>query len=126
MRYLADTHVFLWWMADPDRLSPAVLSLVRSGAGEIAFSPVSGWEIATKRALGKVTGVPMDEIEKEIESLGWSELKFSLRHAAAVAALPFHHHDPFDRALIAQSIVEGLTFVSGDRSIPRYPVKVCW
>lgn len=126
MRYLVDTHVFLWWMTDPDRLSPAVLSLVQSDAGEIGFSSVSGWEIAIKGALGKVTGIPIDDIEAEIEALGWSELSFSLRHAAAVAALPFHHHDPFDRALIAQTIAENLTFVTSDRIASRYPVKVFW
>ena len=88
MRYLVDTHVFLWWMTDPDRLSPAVISLVQNDPGEIGFSSVSGWEIAIKSALGKVTGVPIGDIQSEIEALGWSELKFSLRHAAAVAAPP--------------------------------------
>jgi PIN domain nuclease of toxin-antitoxin system len=126
MRYLVDTHVFLWWMTDPDRLSPAVLSLVQSEAGEIGFSSISGWEIAIKSALGKVTGIPIGDIDAEIEALGWSELKFSLRHAAAVAALPFHHHDPFDRALIAQSISENLTFITNDRNAARYAVKILW
>jgi PIN domain nuclease of toxin-antitoxin system len=126
MRYLVDTHVFLWWMTDPDRLSPTVLSLVQREAGEIGFSSVSAWEIVIKSALGKVTGVPIGDIEAELEALGWSELRFSLDHAAAVAVLPFHHHDPFDRALIAQSIAENLTFVTNDRIAARYPVKVLW
>jgi len=126
VRYLVDTHVFLWWMIDPDRLSPAVISLVQNDPEEIGFSSVSGWEIAIKSALGKVTGVPIGDIQSEIEALGWSELKFSLRHASAVAALPFHHHDPFDRALIAQTIAERLTFVTNDRIASQYPVKVIW
>jgi PIN domain nuclease of toxin-antitoxin system len=126
MRYLVDTHVFLWWMADPDRLSPAVLSLVRNDAGEIGFSSVSGWEIAIKGALGKVSGVPIDDIEAEVEALGWNEPRFSLRHAVAVAALPFHHRDPFDRALIAQAITENLTIVTSERIASQYAVKVFW
>jgi PIN domain nuclease of toxin-antitoxin system len=113
-------------MIDPGRLSPAVISLVRNGQEEIGFSSVSGWEIAIKSALGKVTGVPLGDIQSEIEALGWSELKFSLRHASAVASLPFHHHDPFDRALIAQTIVENLMFVTNDRIASQYPVKVFW
>lgn len=113
-------------MTDPDRLSPAVISLVQNDPGEIGFSSVSGWEIAIKSALGKVTGVPLGDIQSEIEALGWSELKFSLRHASAVASLPFHHHDPFDRALIAQTIAERLTFVTNDRIASRYPVRVFW
>lgn len=126
MRYLVDTNVFLWWMTDPGRLSPAVMSLVQGEVGEIGFSSVSAWEIAIKSALGKVTGLPVGDLEAEIEALGWSELGFSLRHAAAVAGLPFHHHDPFDRALIAQCLVENLTFVTGDRVASRYPVKIYW
>jgi len=126
MRYLVDTHVFLWWMAEPDKLSPSVLSLIRNEAREIGFSSVSGWEIAIKSSLGKVKDVPLEEIGAEIEALGWSELRFSLRHAAAVAALPFHHHDPFDRALIAQAVTENLTFVTADRIASRYPVPVFW
>jgi PIN domain nuclease of toxin-antitoxin system len=126
VRYLVDTHVFLWWMSDPDRLPNSIVSLVREQPLEIGFSSVSAWEIAIKSALGKVTGVPIDDLEAEIEALGWSELRFSLRHAAAVFGLPFHHHDPFDRALIAQCIAENLTFVTGDRVASRYGVKVFW
>jgi hypothetical protein len=66
------------------------------------------------------------EIGAEIEALGRNELGFPDRHASAVAGLPFHHHDPFDRALIAQCIVENLTFVTADRVAPLYPVKVLW
>ena len=126
MRYLVDTHVFLWWMSDPDRLSPGVVSLLRDQSQEIGFSPVSAWEIAIKSALGKVSGVPLEELEAEVGALGWSELRFTIHHAAAVAGLPFHHHDPFDRALIAQCVAENLSFVTADRAASRYPVKVFW
>jgi PIN domain nuclease of toxin-antitoxin system len=126
VRYLVDTHVFLWWMSDPDRLSSSVTSLVRERPDEIVFSSVSAWELAIKSSLGKVNGIPFEDLGAEIEALGWSELRFSVRHASAVAGLPFHHHDPFDRALIAQCIVENLMFVTADRVAPRYPVKVFW
>ncbi|HVP18616.1 MAG TPA: type II toxin-antitoxin system VapC family toxin [Spirochaetia bacterium] len=126
MRYLVDTHVFLWWMTEPSKLSPTVVSTIEKEPGEIAFSSISAWEIAIKSALGKVRGVPIGDIPAEIAALGWIELKFSLRHASAVADLPFHHHDPFDRALIAQTIAENLTFVTADAIASRYPVKVLW
>jgi PIN domain nuclease of toxin-antitoxin system len=98
VRYLVDTHVFLWWMSDPCRLSSPVTALLRERPGEIAFSSVSVWEMAIKSSLAKVSGIPFHDLGAEIEALGWSELRFSIRHAAAVADLPFHHHDPFDRA----------------------------
>ena len=126
MRYLVDTHVFLWWMSDPDLLPTTVLSLVREMPHEIGFSSVSVWELAIKSSLGKVSGIPFDKIGAEIDALGWSELGFSVRHASAVAGLPFHHHDPFDRALIAQCMVEDLTFVTADRVASLYPVQVLW
>jgi PIN domain nuclease of toxin-antitoxin system len=102
VKYLVDTHVFLWWMTDPEKLPSQVMSLIRNEGGEIAI----------KSAFGKVTGVPVGEIEEEVEAMGWSEPHFSMRHAAQVASLPFHPHDPFDRALIAQSIAEDLTFIT--------------
>ncbi len=126
MKYLVDTHVFLWWMTNPRKLPASIVSLIENESGEIAFSSISAWEIAIKSSLGKVKGVPLGEMADEIEALGWSELKFSFRHASAVADLPFHHHDPFDRALIAQSISERLTFVTGDAVASRYPVPVLW
>jgi PIN domain nuclease of toxin-antitoxin system len=126
VRYLVDTHVFLWRMAEPHRLSPAVISLIENTPEEIAFSAVSGWEIAIKSALGKLSGVPLSELASEIEGLGWTELRFELRHAVAVAGLPFHHHDPFDRALIAQAIVEDLTLVTSDPKASHYPVRILW
>jgi len=113
-------------MSDPDRLPTTVLSLVREQPHEIGFSSVSAWELAIKSSLGKVSGIPFGVLGAEIEALGWNELGFSVRHASAVAGLPFHHHDPFDRALIAQCLVENLTFVTVARVAPLYPVKVLW
>jgi PIN domain nuclease of toxin-antitoxin system len=66
----------------------------------------------------------MGEVETEIDGLGWTELPFRIRHAAAVAALPFHHYDPFDRALIAQAMVENLTLVTSDPVAARYGARV--
>ena len=126
MRCLVDTHVFLWWMADPARLSAAVASLIEGFSEEIAFSAVSGWKIAIKSALGRLSGPPLGDVEMEIGDLGWTELPFRIRYAAAVAVLPPHHHDPFDRALIAQAMVEELTLVTSDPVAERYGVRVLW
>jgi PIN domain nuclease of toxin-antitoxin system len=81
---------------------------------------------SVKSVLGKVSGVPPGDLEAEIGALGWSELRFTIRHAAAVARLPFHHHDPFDRALIAQCVAENLAFVTANRVASLYAVRVFW
>ena len=126
MRYLVDTHVFLWWMTDSDTIPPEVRRIIAHRPTEIAFSPISAWEIAIKSAIGKVEGVPVEAIPDEVAALGWTELPFLLRHAGTVARLPFYHHDPFDRALIAQAITDDLTFITRDAIASRYPVTTLW
>ncbi len=126
MKYLADTHVFLWWMADPEQLSKAVTETLFRQPGEVAFSAVSGWEIAVKSSIGKLGGVPIDRLEEELSAQGWRGLSFTLRYLPTLASLPFHHHDPFDRALVAQAIDEDLTILTRDSKIARYDVRTRW
>jgi PIN domain nuclease of toxin-antitoxin system len=123
VRLLLDTHVFLWWSDDDRRLRSGVRDVILA-ADRICVSVASAWEVTIKSALGKLTvGVPF---EQAIEINGFDKLVIDFRHAAAVAELPPHHGDPFDRMLIAQARVEGLTLVTHDRKFEPYPVHVLW
>jgi PIN domain nuclease of toxin-antitoxin system len=123
VRLLLDTHVFLWWVGDVPRLEPGIRASI-AGADAVFVSAASAWEIAIKQGLGKLR-IPA-VIEEGIEQSGFSPLPIEFRHAAAVAELPLHHGDPFDRMLIAQTRVEGVTLVTHDRQFGRYGVPVLW
>lgn len=128
MIYLLDTHVFLWWIAKSDLLSESALDIMRDGANTLYLSAASGWEIATKAALGRLQ-LP-DEPEKVIpEQMALNAilgLPIELSHALRVYSLPRHHRDPFDRMLVAQCQVEGLPLLTSDPQISRYEVETVW
>jgi PIN domain nuclease of toxin-antitoxin system len=118
---LLDTHAFIWW--DNDTLPKSVRRRIQ-GADDVFVSAVSAWEIAIKSALGKIVAkAPLDEA---IADYGFSALPITVAHADAVRALPMHHRDPFDRLLVAQARVEGLTIVSRDPALRAYGVAVAW
>lgn len=127
MRYLLDTHVWLWLLESPSKIaSPARATLEL--ADELVLSVASIWEIAIKVNLGKLAvrrGVhaARDEI---LTAIGGRELAITSAHAPAAADLPALHRDPFDRVLIAQTIVEGLVLVTADEAIRQYDVPVHW
>lgn len=120
MSLLVDTNAFLWWLAGGDRLGRRARAAI--DGGRVAVSAVTVWEIAIKRALGKLT-VPEDPAVA-IEAEGFDRLPITFEHAEATLALPLHHRDPFDRMLIAQAQVEGLTIVTADPVFARYAVPV--
>lgn len=123
MRILLDTHVFLWWRANDDRLDEAARQLIADA--ELAFvSAASAWEVAIKAALGKLR-IP-GSFEKAVEESRFSKLPITFGHAAAVGQLPPHHLDPFDRMLVAQAESEGLTLVTHDRRFEPYRVPIVW
>jgi PIN domain nuclease of toxin-antitoxin system len=118
---LLDTHTFLWW--DDAKLAGGVVDRIRS-AQDVFVSAVSAWEIAIKAALGKiVANAPLAEA---IRDYGFSALPITLEHGDAVRALPRHHRDPFDRMLIAQAGVEGLSIVTADPQFAAYDVPIVW
>lgn len=122
MNLLLDTHVFLWWLSDDRRLTaPARAAIEREDAG-VYVSAASAWEIAIKAALGKLKPRALD-VPREIEAGGFLELPISARHAQAAGGLPRLHADPFDRMLVAQARVEGLTLVTYDPEIAPYDVR---
>lgn len=121
MRLLLDTHVVLWAMLDDARLGPDMRRQI-GGAEALYISAVSVWEVAIKAGLGKLT-VPPDLFERA-QGAGALPLAVTWAHAQAVRALPPHHADPFDRLLIAQAQLEGLTLVSADRAMAAYEVAL--
>ncbi len=120
MRYLLDTHTFLWWMDDPSLLSDQAKSAIKNGRNTVYVSAAGIWEIVIKRALGKLE-IPHN-IEEALKANRFFELPITMAHALVVETLPGHHRDPFDRMLIAQSISEGLTLVTRDPDILKYSV----
>ncbi|MDO8672015.1 MAG: type II toxin-antitoxin system VapC family toxin [Dehalococcoidia bacterium] len=128
MRYLLDTHAFLWWiMADP-RLSTRAMEIVRDAGNEIWFSAASAWEIAIKARLGRITFAedPVSFIPRQIAANGFKNLVVENEHALFVCALPLLHRDPFDRLLIAQASVEKMMLLTADRAFAMYDVPVVW
>ena len=122
MRLLLDTHVLLWALTDDPSLSAAARAAIVDGRNRVVVSAVSAWEITIKRSLGKLRA-PAD-LAEEVAAHRFTPLALSLEHALAVGALPDLHRDPFDRLLVAQAGVEGLTIVTRDRAIARYDVDV--
>lgn len=120
MRLLLDTHVLIWW-DEGQRLSPAARRAIRE-APEVFVSAASAWEVAMKIALGRLR--PTRTVEEAAGESGFMELPVTFRHAARTAALPFHHRDPFDRLLVAQAEVEGLTLVTRDTAFEPYGIEV--
>lgn len=121
MRLLLDTHIVLWAMADDARLSRALRDAI-AGAEALFISAATAWEVAIKASLGKLD-VPADLFDRAL-SAGAQPLPISWTHARAVAELPPHHADPFDRLLIAQARTEGLALVSVDRQFGAYDVAL--
>ncbi len=122
MRLLLDTHVLLWWLADDPKLPHSIRAAVET-ADEVVLSAATAWEIAVKRAAGRLT-VPFDDFEALATAEGFSLLPMTAAHAWAAGALPRHHGDPFDRILVAQAILDGLVLVSIDGMLRRYDVAL--
>jgi PIN domain nuclease of toxin-antitoxin system len=122
-KLLLDTHVFLWWRANDPSLLEAAISAI-SDANVVFVSAATAWEAVIKAALGRLE-LP-DSVESGVEDSGFEKLPITLYHAETAAALPAHHHDPFDRMLLAQTVAEGLTLVTHDRKLKAYDVPILW
>ena len=122
-RLLLDTHVWLWWQLDHPRLGPAARDAI-AAAPEVRLSVASVWEMSIKSALGKLSLPKGADILRELEYDGFAPLGVEFEHAVRVADLPALHRDPFDRMLVAQAILEGLTLVTADPELTRYGVPL--
>jgi PIN domain nuclease of toxin-antitoxin system len=123
VRLLLDTHIVLWQLSGEKSLSDPVREAV-SDADDLLFSAVSFAEIGVKVAAGKLV-VPAG-LSKVVETSGLRVLNLSAAHCLAVAELPMHHRDPFDRLLIAQALTEGLGLVTADRRFAEYSIRVVY
>ena len=128
MRFLLDTHTFLWWVADDPQLSLSAKTIISNPDNEIYFSVVSAWEIIIKVGTGKfsLSEPPEVYIPSRITSNQFETLTVQMPHILRINGLPNFHKDPFDRLLIAQSLVEDLSLITVDEAIAQYPVKTIW
>jgi PIN domain nuclease of toxin-antitoxin system len=128
VKLLLDTHCWLWWFAQPERLSEEAIAHIVDETNEVWFSVASIWEMGIKVALGKL---PLPEqIDRYVASrmvqLGTRSLEITASHALKASALPLHHRDPFDRMLIAQAQLQDMTLVSADEVFRQYEVSTIW
>ena len=121
MLLLLDTHAFLSWNADDSALGEIARDAIAEGNNIVFVSAATAWEIATKRKSGKLDA-PGD-IAEWIQKNGFTDLAIDVEHAILSAELPRHHRDPFDRLLVAQASIEGLTLVTSDAEIVKYDVQ---
>lgn len=128
MKLLLDTHTFLWWDSEPERLSPTILQLCRDPGNMLVLSVVSAWEIQVKSQLGKLElKRPLSEvIRDQRQANDMRVLPIWLKHVLALAELPAQHRDPFDRLLVSQARVEGAILLSRDPLFALYDVDVRW
>jgi len=126
--YLLDTGVWLWSVGDPSRISRKARDVMADVSHEVFLSAVTSWEVAIKAASGKLhLPEPPDlYVPRRMASQGLRPLAVSHEHALTVFALPAYHRDTFDRLLIAQAKVEGMTLISADKIFDRYPVQLLW
>jgi PIN domain nuclease of toxin-antitoxin system len=128
MRVLLDTHSVLWFLTGNEKLSTTAQEVMIDFENELVLSIASLWEIAIKVSLGKL------ELERPFEELFPSQLReheiellhMMVPHLVKVASLPFHHRDPFDRVIIAQSLAEGLPVITADPAFRSYGVTIIW
>jgi len=128
MRILLDTHTFLWWAADDPQISLKAKALITNPDNEVFFSVVSAWEIIIKVGIGKLSlsESPETYIPSRIVSNQFEILPVQMSHILKINSLPNFHKDPFDRLLIAQSLVEDLLLLTVDNAIAQYPVTTIW
>jgi PIN domain nuclease of toxin-antitoxin system len=121
MSLLLDTHALLWWLGG-ESLDPAASEAIAAPETLVVVSAASVWEAAIKARLGKLQ-VP-ESLASVVRSEGFEPLPITLAHAERAGGLPLHHRDPFDRMLVAQAQIEGLTIVTRDGTFDAYDVTV--
>jgi PIN domain nuclease of toxin-antitoxin system len=122
VKLLLDTHLLLWAAGTPERLSADAARLIGEQANELFFSAASVWEVVIKRGLGRDDfQVDPHLLRRGLLDNGYSELPMGSEHAVAIDTLPPLHKDPFDRMLVAQAIVEGITLLTSDQRVAQYP-----
>jgi PIN domain nuclease of toxin-antitoxin system len=128
MKLLLDTHTFLGLASGPEKLSHSAIAACENPTNQLYLSVVSAWEIQIKRQIGRLQlDVPLDQmIQAQQAANDLQILPVELHHVYVLNELPLHHHDPFDRLLIAQATAEQAWLVSTDSQFEPYPVPVIW
>ncbi len=128
MKLLLDTHTFLWLVEGSTNLSGTAQTSLADPANDLFLSAASIWELAIKTCNKKlVLADPLDQyVSKWTAAYQLTPLPIDTVHALAVVGLPDHHRDPFDRILLAQALVEGMTLVSADAKLLSYPAPILW
>lgn len=127
MKLLLDTHAFIWFVENDSNLTAELRTQIEDTENEIFISIVSLWEMAIKTSLGKLEmAKDLSTIILKIKENGFIILPILPEHTVYVASLPFHHRDPFDRILIAQTIIEKMRIVSKDSVFDNYDVDWMW
>lgn len=124
MRVILDTHALVWSLSDDQRLSQVARQVITNEANDILVSVVSAWEMAVKRALGKLEAP--EDLERVISEAGFVQRLVHLGDCERLATLPSIHPDPFDRMLVCQALEDGVPIVTRDESIARYRVQTIW
>jgi PIN domain nuclease of toxin-antitoxin system len=125
MKLLLDTHLLLWAAGKPNRLSAMARKLIDTAENQLLFSAASIWEVAIKRGLGR-SDFQADPrlLRRGLLDNGYSELPVFSEHVVAIDSLPPIHKDPFDRLLVAQAMVEGITLLTADSVMAEYPGSI--
>ena len=125
---MLDTHVLLWWLIDSDRLSARAREVIAAADTELHWSAASSWELAIKTGLGRLDlpEPPRSLIPRVLREQAIHPIDVTHAHALAVADLPPHHRDPFDRLLVAQASLEKLAILSADKIFVEYGAEVVW
>jgi PIN domain nuclease of toxin-antitoxin system len=128
MKFLLDTHIFIWYVTNNQKLSLTAQQLINDGNNEILLSIVSIWEIAIKHSIGKLSfELPFEIfISQQLTVNNFDLLNIRVNHLNIVANLPLHHRDPFDRLIIAQAMVEQIPVVGTDEVFDSYPIQRLW
>jgi PIN domain nuclease of toxin-antitoxin system len=121
VKLLLDTPILLWWLGDDPSLSKKTAQMIAHTTNLVFVSAATAWEISIKKALGKLEGP--DDFEAALLASSFQSLPITIPHALLAGELPPHHDDPFDRLLVAQSKIEGLTLVTRDKKQTLYDVQ---
>lgn len=128
MRYLLDTHSFLWFIAGDEQMSEKARDLIEDVENDICLSVGSLWEMSIKISLGKLTisGPFAEIIPRQIEQNSIDLMPIAMQDMSRLVDLPFHHRDPFDRLIIVQAITRNVPVIGNDAEFSNYPVDLVW
>jgi PIN domain nuclease of toxin-antitoxin system len=122
MKLLLDTHILLWWLTLDRKLSQIETAIIADPDNLIFVSAATAWEIAVKKMIGKLEAP--DDLLAALAANNFLELPITIDHSQKLYQLPLHHHDPFDRIMVAQAMSEDLTLMTRDTKIALYEIKI--